>query len=156
MRLIALVAAVMGAGVCPLGGCNVNNDAPSGGRSEVPPASRGTVLGTWELRSIRGEAMDLAATPRAPTMRIEEGGRVGGFGGVNSWGAEIDADRLDAGEFVMSPQMSTLMAGPPEAMDLEQRFFGALGGARAFRMDTGSLVLTDADGGELLRFERAD
>ena len=40
--------------------------------------------------------------------------------------------------------VSTLMAGPPEAMDQEQRFLGTLSGTQRFAVDGDVLVLGDA------------
>jgi heat shock protein HslJ len=86
-------------------------------------------------------------------MEVGEDGTVGGFAGVNSWGASLDIDRLAHGEFEMAPAHTTLMAGPPEAMDLERRFLDALQAAEHARVGAdGALTLRGADDQELLRF----
>jgi heat shock protein HslJ len=135
----------------------------AGDRAE-PPSSQAQddvaalAIGEWSLRAIRGEAPDPSAGPRPPTMTIAEDGRVGGFAGVNQWGSTLDLDALGRAEFSLEPPFSTLMAGPPQAMRLEQQFLGAIGEARRVSTDelrNGRLVLLDASGAEVLRFLRA-
>jgi heat shock protein HslJ len=61
---------------------------------------------------------------------------------VNRFTSSVDMDRLRRGEFAMKPAASTKMAGPPDAMRLEDRFLEALGAATGFRVEGESLTLT--------------
>jgi heat shock protein HslJ len=95
--------------------------------------------GTWLLVEIAGERVD-SGTPHE--VRFENG-RVSGQVGVNRFtGSYTDAgDTIDFG-----PAATTRMAGPPDLMDLEDRFLSALQGEHPMRIETrlviGDLVFT--------------
>jgi len=117
--------------------------------STLPPALAGT---TWQLASMRG-APTAAAGARAPvTMAFDAGSRVSGMSGVNRYGARVDAgpDWLH-----VSAALSTRMAGPPEAMELESAFLSRLQRAGGWRVDGDRLRLFDAKGLELMVLRRA-
>jgi putative lipoprotein len=59
----------------------------------------------------------------------------------------MDGDRLTVG-----PIATTRMACAPEAMEAEDAFLAALGGAARLVVSEDALVLADEDGQELLRF----
>ncbi|MCX7349650.1 MAG: META domain-containing protein, partial [Alphaproteobacteria bacterium] len=90
------------------------------------------------------------AGQHAPFLRFD-GGRVGGQGGCNRFGAryEMDGDRLS-----FSPLMATRMACRPDIMEAEQAFFDMLGKVRGVKLDGDTLELTDAQGKVLARFTR--
>ncbi|HZW09332.1 MAG TPA: META domain-containing protein [Phycisphaerales bacterium] len=136
-------------------GASTGTGTGEGTRDEASAASG--LEGEWRLTAIRGAPVELPGAQRPPTLRIAEGREVGGFGGVNQWGSTLDLARLDGGEFGLGPVTSTLMAGPREAMELEDRYFDALGAVRRFdgaALAGGELVLRDESGAELLRFAR--
>lgn len=110
---------------------------PAAERESVAPAS---LAGTrWTLRSLAGADV----TPPPPTLSFDEPGRAGGLAGVNRFGgdAEIAGDSLQLGPF-----MSTLMAGPPERMELERRYLEALGEVGRWAIVEGRLELAGPDG----------
>ena len=89
------------------------------------------------------------------SLRLEDG-RVSGSGGINRLMGQytLTGDELSFGMLA-----TTMMAGPPERMEAEQRFLAALGAVArwsavaADKPEAGaSLVLADGDGVELLRF----
>ncbi len=84
---------------------------------------------------------------------VFDGSRAFGFGGVNRLTGEytLDGDVLELG-----PIASTRMAGPPEAMQSESDYFGALARVARAAAVGGTLVLFDDDGSELLRFVPAN
>ena len=90
------------------------------------------------------------AGQHAPFLRFD-GGRVGGQGGCNRFGAryEMDGDRLS-----FSPLMATRMACRPDIMEAEQAFFDMLGKVKAMTLDGDRLELLDSEGKVIGRFER--
>ena len=88
---------------------------------------------TWTCITLNGAA--ITAT-RPPTITFDGAGRVNGFSGVNRFGGSVES--AEAGELHFGQMMSTKMAGPPEQMNLESSFLGAL--ARADRY-----VVTDVE-----------
>jgi heat shock protein HslJ len=109
---------------------------------EVPRSLRGR----WFLVEL--EDVDLAdldeSGVRRPEILIDTEGAVSGFGGVNRLGATLDLDVLGAELFKLSRITTTMMAGEPEAMELESRFLQALQDTRSYTMsDDGRLELRD-------------
>jgi heat shock protein HslJ len=139
------------------GAGGVDASGEDDGGDDTAPA--GSLEGEWRLEAVRGSPVELAESQRRPTLRILEGSDVGGFGGVNQWGSSLERGKLDEGEFGLGPVTSTLMAGPREAMELENRYFDALRETRRYDaagVESGELVLRGAGGEELLRFSRAE
>ncbi len=102
------------------------------------------LTGEWKLSSLNGrDASTLAGLGgKRPSIRIEPDGRLSGFGGVNRIGGAIDLAALAKGQFKTGPMFSTKMAGPPEAMQLEDDFTAALNKVRGFSVQDGCLSLT--------------
>ena len=75
--------------------------------------------------------------------------RVSGSGGCNGLGGtyELDGDNLKFG------QMIRTMMACPTGMDTENGFLAALGEARTARVSGQQLILLDAEGRPLARFE---
>lgn len=116
-----------------------------------------SVLGDWTLAGINGSDLAAMAADRVPTLTIGESGTASGFTGVNRWTSSLDLDALTSGVFDLGPTATTRMAGPPAAMDLENRFVTALNSVTGFdagALSDGVLRLVGSDGGELLRFVR--
>jgi uncharacterized lipoprotein YbaY/heat shock protein HslJ len=97
--------------------------------------------------------IDGAATPEhvSPSIEFADGSTFGKV--INNFRGTvaIDGDTLTAG-----PMMSTLMAGPPEAMAAENRVFALLGAPLAISADGDDVLLTGADGSLRLRHQVSD
>lgn len=81
------------------------------------------------------------------TINFSEG-RLAGKGGVNNYSAsyELEGDRL-----TVSPQIiTTMMAGPEEAMDKEAQYLSDLAKAEKAEITDGRLVITLTDGTQLI------
>jgi len=77
-------------------------------------------------------------------------GQMAGKSGVNNYFGPYTAGPGD--KFTIGPTGSTMMAGPPEAMEAEQSFFRLLEQVRTYRRTGGELTLADADSKALLTF----
>jgi heat shock protein HslJ len=117
--------------------------------------SKAGLKGEWVLQSIRGKDVQaiLPAGARPPSIDIASDGSVSGFTGVNKISTSLDLDVVAKNQIRMTPPITTRMAGPPEAMDVESQFLRALEKATNFREEDQALVLTDGSN-DLLRFVR--
>jgi len=99
----------------------------------------------WVLDSAPG--IDLAAGA-SPSAAFSEG-RVAGSTGCNRFTGPfaLDGDRLELGAIA-----STRMACAPPVMALEQAYLEALDRVAHWRIEDGSLMLSDEQGKDLLRF----
>lgn len=91
------------------------------------------VAGTYSLAELNGSTHSASAgagnSPEhvvTPTMTIAARGRVSGLAGVNRYSTTLDQASLEGGNWTLAPIIVTKMAGPPQLMDLETRFIGAL------------------------------
>ncbi len=124
----------------------------AGERGSMDPMA--SLSGEWTLDWMQGTGPVAPSTGRpAPSITIATDGKVTGFTGVNRMSSSLDTARAAKGEFAMGPAASTRMAGPPEAMQLETNFLGALQRATRYRINGDHLVLSDASG-EVLRLAR--
>ena len=116
--------------------------ADSKGGDSVSP-----IFGTWTLESIDGESIDkiLSMEMQVPDMKISTEGSIAGFGAVNSFNGKLDLEVAKSGVFSSGPFAATRMAGPPEAMELEQRVLGALDKADSFTVNGNDLELLSGD-----------
>lgn len=97
-----------------------------------------SLTGDWLVEAIGGEPVDTTA-PRAVRFEADTvAGRVGvnHFTGPFTMGEGV----IEVGELV-----STLMAGPPELMALEDRFVAHLRGVHGFELEGDELVLGDGE-----------
>jgi heat shock protein HslJ len=147
----AAVLLAMGIGACAAR--TGTDSAVSGGDGAVS----GQVMlegVTWQLATLDGSAVSplepTGSRPALPELVFGPQGRVGGFSGVNRMFAEMPAADVRAGRVDFSKIGMTMMAGAPEAMDLERRFTAALAQATRWRIDGPTLVLTDAAGKAVL------
>lgn len=138
------------------------DDRPVEDESGLPRA----LVGEWLVVSIGGEA--ITDTPSGngvrrsgghPTLRLEPNGQASGSGGINRWSSTLTVldGATGAGQFASIA--STMMAGPPELMDVESAFLRALGEARSFDatlLGQGELVFRDEAGQETVRLRRAE
>lgn len=151
MSVRFIAAAIVCAGIC--GGCstmtNLDDLAGASSLADLPQQ----VLGEWKLDSLQGfDLSKLAASNlRVPTINFGQDGTVSGFSGVNRFSGKTDLAQLAQGKFALPNAMSTKMAGPPMANQLENTFLSALTSADGARMHDNGLLLTK--GGEtLMRF----
>jgi heat shock protein HslJ len=114
----------------------------------LPPALAGSA---WRLVEMPGTAPPIAGPRGAPTLAFDAGGRASGLSGVNRYSAGTVAD---ATALRFANAVTTRMAGTPEAMALETAFLTRLQQTTAWRVDGDRLLLLDATGAPLMRFER--
>jgi heat shock protein HslJ len=101
---------------------------------------------TWVLKSY-GDPNDLkaAVADRATTLTFDkETKRVGGNGGVNSYGGEytIDGDKLTVSEII-----HTMMASINEALNTQEtQFFKILQSAQSFEINGKELTINGTEG----------
>ncbi len=143
-----LLHSILACSLFATAGCETASDAP-------PPIPLAVIVGDWRLAQFGEEAPASlpAEQDQRPTLVIDEAGKVNGFAGVNRYGGSLSAEALAEGVFFLGPIVSTRMAGPREAMDLETRFLRTLEEASSFRVLDDELVL-EAGGKSLLRFTR--
>ena len=108
---------------------------------------------SWALRSIDELGKSVEVDPASGIGALFENGRVSGSAGVNTYSApyEVSGASLDIG-----PAASTLMAGPPEAMELEASYLAALERAASFSVGEGRLTIYDSEGNAALFFVREE
>jgi heat shock protein HslJ len=106
------------------------------------------LVGSWTLAAIDGEAVE--AVGATPDLRVFEDGKVAGVAGVNRFNAEIQATD---GRVLFGPVATTKMAGPPEAMELENTYLARLGAVSSYEVEGDTLRLWAGDN-EALTFER--
>jgi heat shock protein HslJ len=98
---------------------------------------------TWTLTMLEGaEVPPPAADRRQPSLSFGADGRIRGSTGVNTFSGTytLDGQNLKFGNLAMSR-----MAGPPEAMTLEQKLVAALRATTAWRVNGGKLELLAGD-----------
>lgn len=124
----------------------------TGACSTMEPDSATTGAGlngsAWTLSAPAGAASGAEALP---TMRFDEG-RVSGSDGCNRFSGPYTSapGKLQ----FAAPRVGTMMACPTDALAQRARAFdAALSATRAYRIDAGKLLLLDAAGAELLRFD---
>ena len=132
----------------------MNTDDPSPTPPDDAPAAPGSPLvgATFRVTAIEG-----VPTLDEPTAELTFGddGRLSGRATVNRI---MGPYTLEGDALVFGALAGTMMAGPPEAMDQEQRLHRVL--ARCARVVTGdvdgSVVLVDDDGDALVALEYAE
>jgi putative lipoprotein len=114
------------------------------------PSPEASLTGTrWRAVEMAGGAVDPKEGRRAPFLVLRDGaGTYMGHGGVNFVRGDFE---LEGESLRFMPGPTTLMAGDPEAMALEQAFLGALGAATGYRIKGEQLVLS-SDAGTVARF----
>ncbi len=108
------------------------------------------IAGEWSLVAIDNNTLSSGGRP---TLIFESDGRCWGSTGVNSFNSFADFERLADGWLPLGPAAVTRMAGPPEAMALENLFLGKLESVSSFRIE-GNLLRLFAGEAEAVRFER--
>lgn len=115
-----------------------------------PPAPDAALTDTyWKLVEVQGTPVVVAEQMREPHLVLNgQDGRFAGSGGVNRLmgGYTLAGDSL-----TFSEAASTMMAGPPEAMQQEQVIIAALPLVRGFSITGDDLTLVDDAGRPVLR-----
>ena len=101
------------------------------------PAPWSVVDVEWQLMSMEGRP--LPAGVRAPTLRLNQDGSLNGFSGVNRFGGSF-VHRAPG--IQIDPGAMTLMAGSPEAMNVESNLIRILPIINRATIESGELVLS--------------
>jgi heat shock protein HslJ len=97
----------------------------------------------WVLTELNGEAVEVAESMKRPSIRFDsETHLVAGHSAVNQYsgGYTMEGDLPEFG-----PMRMTMMAGPPEAMELESGFMKALESMTGWRITDGALYFLSGD-----------
>ncbi|MFN8070259.1 MAG: META domain-containing protein [Mycobacterium sp.] len=118
--------------------------------SSPPPPPDVSLTDTyWKLLEVGGQPVAVAEQMREPQLVLNgQDGRFAGSGGVNRL---MGGYTLAGNSLTFSQVASTMMAGPPEAMQQEQAIVAALGNVRGFSIAGDQLTLTDQFGQPLIR-----
>jgi putative lipoprotein len=102
----------------------------------------------WKFLEVGGQPVVVAEQMREPQLVLNgQNGRFAGSGGVNRlMGGYI----VDSNGLTFSQVASTMMAGPPEAMQQEQAIVAALGNVRGYNIAGDQLTLVDDSGQPVL------
>lgn len=146
---VCIMTALAAFSVSSMGGCEQTHKATTG-------QGVSALVGEWTLDSIEGGDVGEKLPPgaRRPSITIDAEGRVTGFGGVNRLSGSLDTAAAPRGEFKLGPLISTKMAGPPEAMELENRFMRLLDEAGTFELSGDSLVVWNEGKGPPMKLVR--
>ena len=124
--------------------------AACGGGSGTGSAAPGVTLEgtTWMLTHLSGDPATAPEGGTIPSLTFDAAAhRVAGSAGCN----EVNASyTVDGGSLALGQVVSTRKACPD--MFLETAFLGGLENTAAYRLDGHTLILSDANGTELLRF----
>jgi heat shock protein HslJ len=101
----------------------------------------------WVLSDLPGRTLP----PEAPATVQFQGGKAAGSDGCNRFSAAYTAS---GGTLSIAQAASTMMACPPERMELAKAYSAALAGAKRYRIADGGLQLLGADGAVLATFAR--
>ncbi|HSN53093.1 MAG TPA: amidohydrolase family protein [Candidatus Sulfomarinibacteraceae bacterium] len=110
------------------------------------------LVGSWTLVALDGGPVEPVGKPI--TLEIAEDGAVAGVSGVNRFMTRLETADPIEGRLAFAPAAGTRMAGPPEAMALEQTFLARLSTVTTYAVDGNTLRLWAADN-EALTFARA-
>lgn len=121
----------------------------SGATPATPPAA--LTASTWQLATM-GSARPASPEFQRIQMTLDASGRASGHSGVNRFSAQTRASDT---RLSFEGPVSTRMAGSPEAMALESDFLARLQRTASWRVEGDRLRLFDANGAELMSFNRA-
>lgn len=105
----------------------------------------------WKLLELRGEPAIAAPNQTKPHLVLRSGERPSarGSGGCNRF---FGGFRIE-GEAIAFERMASTMMACAAGMEQEQSFLTALGAAKTWAIEGRTLLLRDADGKPLARFE---
>ena len=116
------------------------SDSASGGDAVGDNAIHGT---EWTVQALGVEV----TSPPKPQLSFGADGRLSGTTGVNRLMGEFE---VRDGLLVVGNAATTRMAGPPEAMEQEQRLLALLGTEQAFVITGDRLEIGDGENAALL------
>jgi putative lipoprotein len=103
----------------------------------------------WKITGVDGQPVVVTDQAREPSLVLHvQDGRFSGSGGVNRLMGDYT---LDGQSLSFGNAGSTMMAGPPEAMQQEQAIVTALGRVRGFSISGDQLTLVDDSGRPVLQ-----
>lgn len=121
--------------------------APMDAPPPVPDASLTDTY--WKLTDLRGQPVAVSEGAREPNLVLNsQDGRLSGSGGVNRM---MGGYTLAGTTLTFSQVATTMMAGPPEAMQQEQAILAALATVRSFGISGNDLTLLDEAGAPVLK-----
>lgn len=142
---------VMGAVL--LGGCAHREGAEMRWRPATPERLQALANQDLLLTRLTVKGQDVALPDQRPmTLRFVEAGRIAGKGPVNRFtgGYELSGDGRVT--WPAAGLAGTRMAGPPDAMELEQSFFNALPATSALQTSPGGVQFRSQDGRTRVEF----
>lgn len=102
----------------------------------------------WKILDVDSKPIVVTDTMREPQFVLgSQDGRFAGSGGVNRL---MGSYTLDGSTLTFSPLASTMMAGPPDAMQQEQALIAALGRVRGYHIAGDRLTLLGESGEPVL------
>jgi heat shock protein HslJ len=143
--IIATTAAALLAFSLVLGTTGCGGSGPRGGKLEGV---------TWLLTSFSEGAGAMRVAPKAPAVELGFKDNVASGRAVNTYSGQYTA--TPDGTIQIGPIASTLMAGPPAQMAVEQAYFKALEKAASYYSDGKQLTLYDQGGATILVFQKSD
>lgn len=140
LRLLPLAALSL----LPFAGC-VSSDSSSNTAQTLDNVS-------WKIVELRGQPLPEASAGNPPTLLFDTAAkRVSGFAGVNRFSGPYT---LTGAQLNFGALVSTRMAGPLEAMKLENDYLKALTSGTTWSVVEGQLVILNADKETVLRFDK--
>jgi heat shock protein HslJ len=149
MAVLAVAAAIAVVGSCR-SGPQAERTAPPVAETPSQQAAPDRPLGSWSLAAF-GDGGALVAGTKVE-VEFTANGHVRGHGGCNQFFGDFTVE--EEGRIAAGPFGATRMACPPPVMEQESRFLGALEQAESFRVSSGNLELSDADGKILVVLSR--
>lgn len=115
-----------------------------------PPVPDASLTDTyWKLTEVRGQPVQVSEGAREPHLVLHgQDSRLAGSGGVNRL---MGGYTVAGNSLTFSQVASTMMAGPPEAMQQEQAIVNALAAVRGFGITGNDLTLLDEAGAPVLK-----
>jgi heat shock protein HslJ len=111
----------------------------------------------WHLTQVTfdGAATSLQINADSPvTIRFDASGNASGRGPVNHFSGRYSATSDGRISWSDAGLQTTMMAGPPEAMEQEDLFFQILGQVSRYRISASQLILETDDSNSSLTFKR--
>ena len=141
--MMTLMVALVVIGIAGCGGSA--SDEPRGG--ELTDAR-------WVLSSYTVDGAEEDVPDGVTSDATFSASRVSGTGGVNQYSGPYEAG--DDGGLEFGDIASTLMAGPPDATEVETAVFAAFGETASYFADDATLTLYDKDDKVLLVYDREE
>jgi len=126
-------------------------------RKSAGGAAPGLTGVEWHLSQVTldgaATSLQFSSDPRI-TIRFDASGNATGRGPINHFSGRYNATADGRLSWSGAGLQSTVMAGPPEAMEQEDLFFQILGQVSRYRISGSQLTLETEDSNSSLTFER--